>query len=53
MRVNKMDIDTTGLIHLFFYVITHPIGAFRFTWDILKWLDTNKFLKFNLVDNYS
>jgi hypothetical protein len=48
-----MGIDFTGLINLFIYVITHPVGAYRFTRDILKWLDTNKFNKFNLVDNYS
>ena len=49
--MNSMGIDTTGLIDLFFFVITHPFGAYRFTRDILKWLDTNKFKKFNLADN--
>ena len=45
--VNSMKIDITGLIKLFFLVLTHPIGAYRMTRIIIKWLNTNKLVKFN------
>lgn len=49
--MNNMEIDIRGLIKLFFFVITHPIGVYRFARDIMKWLNTNKFLKFNLEED--
>ena len=49
--VNNMEIDIRGLIKLFFFVITHPIGVYRFAREIIKWLNTNKFLKFNPPEN--
>ena len=42
-KVNDSEIDCFGLIKLFFFVITHPIGAYQFTRNILKWLDTKKY----------
>ena len=34
--VGNMKRDIIGLIKLFFFVITHPIGVYRFTRDVAR-----------------
>jgi hypothetical protein len=53
MKVKKMDIDIIGVVKLMFFLITHPVGAYHFSKNILNWLDSNKFQHFNLEEAHS
>ncbi len=37
------SIDFVGILKLFWFVITHPIGSYRFATFISSWMKSNEF----------